>query len=292
MLRRLRRSLAPHHRKLAVGAAGVATAAAIAFPLLSSPGSINVFVGSTPTPSDPCAGQGFSFCDEFNGAAVDTTKWVAVNTHADLSNSEPGCYTSANATEGSGVLTETVEHRTFTCPDTTGSNDYPTAAIQTKTFSFTYGTVDVKAKVAGCTGCWPAIWMLGTDCQSPQWLVNGNDTAGCNWPAAGSQEIDIAEFLSSNFTTPWNNLITAGGTQSHQTSTLTNASTNFHIYTIVWSAGNLVFKVDGTTMNTYTTSVPSTPMFLIINSSVGANGGTINNTTLPATTTIDYVHVT
>ena len=245
--------------------------------------------GAAPSAPDPCAG--YRFCDEFNGAGLDTSKWIAVNSHADRSNSEPGCYTSHNVSEGSGVLTETIEHRAFTCPDATGSNDYPTGAIQMKSFSFTYGTVDVRAKVAGCGGCWPAIWMLGSECQSPAWLVNGNDPATCHWPDAGSQEIDVAEFLSSSFTAARNNLITSAGTESELTDRFADGSRNFHVYTLVWSPGSLVFKVDGTTQNTYSTAVPSSPMFLIINTSIGGNGGTIDNATLPAQTQIDYVHV-
>lgn len=241
--------------------------------------------------TDPCAG--FSFCDEFDGSSVDTSKWIALNSHADTTNSEPGCYTSANVTVSGGLLTETAENRAFTCPDTTGSNSYPTGAIQFKTYSFRYGTLDVRAKVAGCTGCWPAIWMLGTNCQSPAYLVNGLNPGSCVWPQSGSQEIDIAEFLSSNFTKPWSNIITSGGSQPNQASNaITNASSNFHTYTIVWSAGSLVVKIDGATITTYSSNVPSTPMFLIVNTTLGAQGGTISNGTLPATTQIDYVHVT
>jgi beta-glucanase (GH16 family) len=244
---------------------------------------------NAPAPPDPCAA--YRFCDEFNGTSLDTSKWLAVNTHADLSNREPGCYTSRNVAEGSGVLTETIEHRAYTGPDATGSNEYPSGAIQMKSFSFTYGTIDVRAKVAGCGGCWPAIWMLGRDCQSPAWLVNGNDPATCHWPNTGSQEIDVAEFLSSNFTKAWNNLVTSGDTQANQTGTFSDGSRNFHVYTMVWSPGSLVFKVDGRIQTTYSSDVPSTPMFLIVNTSIGGNGGTIDNATLPARTQIDYVHV-
>jgi beta-glucanase (GH16 family) len=281
--------------KVAASLAGAATVAALALPLtLSSGGSIDVFVGSTPTPAttpDPCAG--FNFCDEFSAASVDTTKWIAVNTHADLSNSEPGCYTSANVAEGSGVLTETVEHRTFTCGDTTGSSSYALGAIQSKTYSFTRGTVEAKIKFTGGTGTWPAFWLLGTNCQSPQWLVNGADPAGCNWPAAGSQEIDIAEFNGSNpKTTVRENLITAAGTDQCLP-TVSDASAGFHVYSLTWTLSSLVWKVDTVTKCTISVHIPTTPMFVIINSSAGgASGGTITDSDLPQTTTVDYVHVT
>lgn len=241
---------------------------------------------------DPCAG--FSFCDEFSGSSLDTSKWVAVNSHGDLSNSESECYTGTNVAEGGGLLTETVENRAFTCPDTTGANNYPSGAIQMKSFSFLYGTVEVRARMAGCGGCWPAIWLLGSDCQSPAFMVNGNDPPGCNWPQAGSQEIDIAEFFSSaSFTSVHNAAITSGGsTANFGTSAITDASTNFHVYTLVWAPGSATFKVDGVQVNHFTSNVASTPCFLIVNTAIGGNGGTIVNSTLPKTTQIDYVHVT
>jgi beta-glucanase (GH16 family) len=250
--------------------------------------------GATPTPTvDPCAS--FTFCDEFNGSSVDTSKWTVLNSHGDLGNSELECYTPGNVTESGGVLTETIEHRTFTCGDTTGSNSYPSGAIQTKTFSFTNGTLDVKAKVAGCTGCWPAIWLLGTDCQSPAYMVNGNDPAGCNWPNSGSNEVDVSEFLSSNFTVDWNNVFTAGGTTSHSGSVGTGVDAGdqkFHIYTFVRDASSVTFKVDGVQTNRYTTNLPTGALFLIINTAIGGSGGSVTDATLPATTTVDYVHVT
>lgn len=239
---------------------------------------------------DPCAG--FDFCDEFNDASIDTAKWTVLNTHADLDNSEPGCYTPANVTETGGNLVELVERRTFTCGDTTGSSDYALGNVQMKSYSFTNGTVDVRAKWAGCQGCWPSVWMLGTNCQSPAYLVNGHNPGTCVWPQAGSQEVDIAEFLASDFTRAWQNVFTSGGTTSHSGDVGADASADFHVYTMVRSAGSLVFKIDGTVTNTYTSNLPSGPMFVIFEASIGQSGGTIDDGTLPATTQIDYIHVT
>ena len=57
----------------------------------------------------------------------------------------------------------------------------------------------------------------------------------------------------------------------------------------------MVWKVDGATTCTVTsgaTRIPSTPMFLIINSSAGGGGGgAISDRTLPRSSTIDYVHI-
>lgn len=286
------------HIAVAAAFVAIATAGAAVVSRSSSGGGIDVFVGSTPTstaPSDPCAGEGFTFCDEFAGSSLDTSRWVAVNSHMDLSNSEAGCYSADHVTEGSGVTTETVEHNTsFTCPDTTGANAYPSGAIQSQSFAFLYGTIDVHMRVAGCGGCWGGLWVLGSDCQFPQWLVNGGDSPNCNWPTAGSEEIDIAEFFSdAGYTKVHNAAITAAGsTADYGTGTITDASANLHTYTLVWSAGSATFKVDGVTQNHFTSDISSSLSFIIINTAIGGNGGAINNATLPTTADTDWVHVT
>lgn len=252
-----------------------------------------MFVGG-----QPAACSGFSFCDEFSGSSLDTAKWTAVSSHMEAP--APGCFDPAQVTEGGGFVTETVENRTFTCPDGTGSNSYPSGAIQFKSFSFTYGTVEIRARVAGCTGCWPAIWLLGSNCQNGSgsgYLVQGADPPGCNWATFGSEEIDEAEFFSdSGFTSIHNAGITGASgsctTAAFGTSAIPDASANFNTYKLVWAPGSLTFYVNGTQVNHITSCVSSSPSFLIVNTTIGANGGTINNATLPKTTQVDWVHVT
>lgn len=269
-------------RKTAVVIAVIALAAgAVAVPVVTGGGT------------DPCAG--FDFCDEFTASSIDTAKWDVLNSHADPTNSEPGCYLPGQTTQtGDGYLTETVKKQASTpCPDGPSPVNYISGAVQMNTYNWTNGTLEVRAKVAGCTGCWPAVWMLGTSCQTPTWLAA--DIAGtCVWPTAGSQEVDVAEFLSSDFAKAWHNIFISGTTQSNYGDVTSggNAAAAFHIYTMVRSAGSMVFKVDGVTTRTYTTNLPSGPMFLIINTSIGASGGSITDGTLPATTQVDYVHVT
>jgi beta-glucanase (GH16 family) len=234
------------------------------------------------------AQSAYSFSDEFNGTSVDTSLWSVMNQHGDTSNSEPECYLTGNTAETGGVLSETVEVRMVTCPDGTGTSSYPSGAVQMKSFNFTYGTVDVRAKVAGGTGPWPAIWLLGSNCQQPTWLSNN-----CPWPQPGSDEIDIAEFKYSSYTTDNQNSITGGSGWQICTPTISDASQNWHVYTLVWAPGSLTFKVDGTTTCTMTSNIPSHPMFLILNTAIGGTGGGgINNSTLPQTSLFDYVHIT
>src|SRR6185503_15547652 len=115
---------------------------------------------------------------------------------------------------------------------------------------------------------------------------------GCPWPDAGSEEIDITEIKNSDLTTVWQNLIsTARGTLSC-TPTTTDVSQGFHDYALVWAPGSLVWKIDGVATCRYTGTIPSGPMFLLIDAALGGGGGPVDPSTLPQTLRVDYVKVT
>jgi beta-glucanase (GH16 family) len=155
------------------------------------------------------------------------------------------------------------------------------------TFNFTYGTIQVRARFTGGTGPWPAVWLLGTNCQQPNYLT----TTTCNWPYTGGQEIDLAEILNSNLTQV-NESVFLNGANPDCRATTSDVSQNWHVYTLIWSAAELLFQIDGTTTCTFTSSIPSTAMFMIIDTAIGGNGGgTITDSTLPQTTQVDYVRV-
>ena len=69
------------------------------------------------------------------------------------------------------------------------TKNYTSARLNSK-FAFTYGRVDVRAKLPIDLGTWPAIWMLGKN-------INENGAywdpvfGTTNWPACG--EVDIME---------------------------------------------------------------------------------------------------
>jgi beta-glucanase (GH16 family) len=154
--------------------------------------------------------------------------------------------------------------------------------------------VEVRAKFAGGTGTWPAIWMLGAYCQYPTWLsgVNShgtNSANACKWHDPGSDEIDIAEIFSGATTVNE----TIQGDQGCQPSPPTGTPQDWHVYKLEWTASSVTWSIDGTQGCSLTQNVPTHPMFLILNTSVGgAGGGTADPSTLPQATTIDYVHVT
>ncbi len=235
-----------------------------------------------------------AFDDEFNSNSVNSSLWDVLYAHGDRSNNEPECYLPTNVSESAGSLHELLKVKSVTCPiDSTNggtgtlSSDYASGAIQMRTFTFTYGTIKVRAKFTGGTGPWPAVWLLGADCQHPNYLT----TSTCNWPDTGSQEIDLAEILSGNLTTVNEEMFFNGSSPDCRAST-TAVNHNWHVYTLVWSAQQLLFRIDGITTCKFTSTIPSTPMFMIINTAVGGvGGGQIVNSTLPQTTRVDYVRV-
>ena len=197
-------------------------------------------------------------------------------------NSEVQCFLPANVTEAGGYLGETVK-----VDSSCAGFSYTSGAIQMRSYSFTYGRVDVRAKFAGGTGPWPAIWLLGANCQPWRMYVNQ-----CAWPQPGSDEIDIAEILNSNHTVVHEQIHATAAAPSCDVRT-TDVSLNWHVYTLIWAPGKLTFEIDGAVTCTMTQAVPSHPMFLIINTSLGGTGGgTVVNSTLPQTTLVDYVRVT
>jgi hypothetical protein len=159
-------------------------------------------------------------------------------------------------------------------------------------FNFLYGTVTIHAKMPGGTGPWPAFWLLGADCQSDPSEAN----TYCNWPYPGSDEIDITEILRSDHTQVNQQVHTmSGNTQENPGCKVetTDVSQDWHTYTLIWSPGSLIWEIDGTTTCTVSEYVPSTPMYLIINTAVGGSGApTVDSSTFPQDMNVDYVQIT
>lgn len=128
---------------------------------------------------------------------------------------------------------------------------YTSARLNTK-FAFTYGRVEIRAKLPTGLGTWPALWMLGKNIteKGAYWETQGFGTTG--WPACG--EIDIMEhwgdnqdYVSSAMHTPssFGNTFNKGGT------ILPNASSEFHVFEMEWTEESITFSIDGDVHYTY-----------------------------------------
>lgn len=200
------------------------------------------------------------FRDEFNGAALDGSKWSAqrddwLKGGVQYNNLESAWYMPGNASVANGNLGLTVKKE--------ASNGFPytTGSINTHhKFSFTYGYVEARIKVPSCSGCWPAFWMLPS-----------SDT----WPP----EIDIFEFFDTStvkwpyFSYHWNQ----NGAHEYKNfgygdPSNPNYTEAWHTYSLLWSPTTIQAFVDGRPSTAYSDSsrIVGQPMYLILQLAVGA----------------------
>jgi len=152
-----------------------------------------------------------------------------------------------------GVLNLVAKKETFT--DQGVTKNYTSARLNSK-FSFTYGRVEVRAKLPTGIGTWPAIWMLGKNIQENGGYWDNEGFGTTPWPACG--EIDIMEhwgdnqnYISSAMHTP----SSFGATINHGGQIVPTASTEFHNYTLDWYEDRMVFSVDGNVHYVYNPDV-------------------------------------
>ncbi|CAI8400093.1 MAG: Beta-glucanase [Polaribacter sejongensis] len=163
--------------------------------------------------------------------------------------------------------------------------NYTSARIKTEgLYDFTYGTVEVRAKLPASQGTWPAIWLLGSNFGS------------VGWPTCG--EIDIMEQVGWNKnkvlgTCHWSNNGSYAGFGLE--ASVSNSTSSFHIYKLEWTEGSIKISVDDTEYFEMTTnnSMPfNKDFFFILNVALGGNlGGTIDPNFTQDTMEVDYVRV-
>lgn len=174
-----------------------------------------------------------------------------------------------------------------------------TSARLNSKYSFTYGRVDVRAKLPRGNGTWPAIWTLGKNINEPGafWHSQGFGTTG--WPACG--EIDIMEhglgavnYVSSAIHTP----SSFGNTVNFKSKEISDVADNFHIYSVNWSPDQITFLIDDVGFYTYDPSVKdgntwpfNLEQYLILNIAMGGIAGDIDGSFTESSMVIDYVRV-
>ncbi len=170
---------------------------------------------------------------------------------------------------------------------------YSSARLVTKgKGDWLYGRIEVRAKLPGARGIWPAIWMLPTD-----WAYGG-------WPKSG--EIDIMEHVgympdsvfASVHTESYNHVI---GTQRTKGYYLPSVHDRFHVYAIEWDAGMISGFVDKQMYFSFKNEAAGPkvwpfdkPFHLLLNVAVGGNWGAVkgvDETAFPQEMIVDYVRV-
>lgn len=198
------------------------------------------------------------WADEFNGnGAINSSKWhhqTLLPNGSSWYNGEIQHYTDreVNSFVSNGTLKILAKKETFT--DQGVTKEYTSARLNSK-FAFTYGKVDVRAKLPFGVGTWPAIWTLGQNIIEPGgFWSDSNGTVF--WPACG--ELDVMEhwgnnqdFIQSATHTPssFGNTVNKGG------QVIPGVSDDFHLYTMEWTEDEIVFSVDGVVHYTYDPAV-------------------------------------
>ncbi|MBL0007570.1 MAG: family 16 glycosylhydrolase [Saprospiraceae bacterium] len=237
--------------------------------------------------------------DEFDtNGAIDNAKWfhqTQLPTPGSWYNGEVQHYTNrtANAVVEDGILKIIAKKESFT--DQGYTKQYTSARLNSK-YTFTYGRVEVRAKLPFGVGTWPAIWTLGKNINENggYWDTQGYGTTG--WPACG--EIDIMEHWGTNQNYVQSAIHTPssfGGTVNLGGQSIPTASTEFHDYTFVWTPDKLVFSVDGNIHYTYnplvkdnTTWPFDADQYLLLNVAIQS---VIDPTFTQSAMEIDYVRV-
>jgi beta-glucanase (GH16 family) len=242
--------------------------------------------------------------DEFDKAgAPDATKWGYEE--GLVRNREAQYYTRGrleNARVEKGVLIIEARKEKFANarykPDGGGESgrefaEYTSASLVTRgKASWTYGRVEVRAKVPSGRGVWPAIWMLGTN------------IGAAGWPRCG--EIDIMEYVGFDENTIHGTVHTGKynhvkGTAKGAKLAVTKPYEDFHVYAMEWDAKKIDVFVDGKKYFTFEnegTGVEAwpfdAPQYLILNLAIGGSWGGqkgIDEGIFPQRLEVDYVRV-
>jgi beta-glucanase (GH16 family) len=230
------------------------------------------------------------------GAPLDSAKWfhqTKLPNGSGWFNNEQQHYTDRNTYVSDGTLKIVAKKEEFTQQGIT--KQYTSARLNSK-YAFTYGRVEVRAKLPTGSGTWPAIWTLGKNItERGAWFeTQGFGTTG--WPACG--EIDIMEhwgrnqnYVQSALHTPSSH----GATINHGGQRIPTVSSDFHVYELDWNAERMIFSVDGQTHYTYNPPVKNantwpfdTEQYLLLNIAIEA--GIATNFT-ESQMEIDYVRV-
>jgi len=231
-----------------------------------------------------------SWSDEFDGAAVDTDKWVPQQGGGGFGNQEVEYYQPQNATVSDGLLHIKIANETVVDGSTT--YNYTSAKLQTASKAdFMYGKVEARIKMPEAVGSWPAFWMLGSN------------IGEVGWPHCG--EIDIMEWVGRGPNAATGSIFYDGTWPNNHLSTPYNIPsgqsfiTDFHTFAVEWEPNEIRYYCDGNLYVTYKNSsiaptewVFNHDFYIILNCAIGGTGGgnTINIVD-PQYMEVDYVRV-
>ncbi len=233
---------------VAVGIVIKITRAATVPPVLGSAGAPN--------------GYSLKWSDEFNGTALDRTKWNSPKTNFGTGNKEDQCFAPENAQVNGGYLNLIAKRVTpskycGTNPEGDGNYHFNSAMLSTRSendgglkYEFKYGYVEASIKMPQGNPFWNGFWLVGGTGAGP-------------WPAYG--EVDITELVSAqqDISTGTFHYATDSGLANRQQNPNTfnfitkdyqagvknklsgAMSDSFHRYGVLWEKDLITWYIDG-----------------------------------------------
>ncbi len=262
-----------------------------------------VVLGANDLPAQlpaPTPGYRLVWSDDFSkdpDGLPDPTKWGYEEGF--IRNHESQYYTKArleNARVEKGQLVIEARKENYVYDDSVDHSTLPahytSAALETiGKADWTYGRIEVRAKLPAGKGVWPAIWTLGSNINQP----------GVGWPRCG--EIDIMELVGKqpgviHGTIHYyaNGKHVGKGTEIP----IAHPESDFHVYSAEWTPDRIDIYVDDKKYNSFDLSLASNdgqnpfrkPQYLILNLALGGDwGGPIDDSIFPQRMTVDYVHI-
>ncbi|HXF95312.1 MAG TPA: family 16 glycosylhydrolase [Gemmatimonadales bacterium] len=227
--------------------------------------------------------------DEFDGPAVDTTKWTWDTGGGGWGNAELQYYTRRpeNARIQDGRLI--IEARR----EQVGDYTYTSARLKTQgrpRGSWTFGRFEARIRVPRGQGLWPAFWMLG------------RNITEVGWPDCG--EIDVMENIGREPAVVHGTVHGPGYSGAEGVGRAFELpagafADDFHVFAVEWEPGAIRWYVDDSLYQTLSPRdlpgpwVYDHPFFLILNVAVGGHwpGNPDETTVFPQTMQVDYVRV-
>jgi beta-glucanase (GH16 family) len=210
-------------------------------------------------PTIPPPGMHLAFDATFTGSSLDTQVWSTCYWYATPG---AGCGHSGAYNESEWYLPtqDQVSHGVLnlvTSPvSTPGANAqgqpelFPCASGMVTTnpyFDFTYGYLQVVARIPKGRNTWPALWMLPAN------------------HATDLPEIDIMEIIGTQTNRPAVAFNPVTGTQRRLVVDTSYLSSGWHTYGLDWEPGSLTWFIDGKAVFAVTSQVPDQPMYLLAN---------------------------
>jgi beta-glucanase (GH16 family) len=242
-----------------------------------------------------------TFSDDFDETTLDRSKWLPQRTDASgYVNGLTACFVDSpdniSVSGGTLKLTARKEAAPLNCAGDF-TTQYTSGMVSTAQgrFSQTYGRFEVRAKV-------PPAQVKGL--QSSLWLWPVDATKYGAYPASG--EIDIAEMFSQypDRAVPYVHYKPLALVDPLATNTLCFVSNlaAFHTYTLEWTPSSIKISYDGKVclLDYWIPAAPmqrpqpfDQPFFIALTQALGIGTNEFDpaTTPLPATTTVDYVHV-